>query len=62
MPKSRVDFWQAKLDGNHDRDSRKIVQLKAAGWRVLVIWECEIKDTEKLAASLRAFLDEGMMR
>ena len=62
MPKSRVDFWQSKLDGNRDRDARKIAELRAAGWRVLVVWECEIKDAERLAKSLRAFLDEGKDR
>jgi DNA mismatch endonuclease, patch repair protein len=45
LPKSRRDFWEAKLEGNVDRDRRKHAELAAAGWTALVIWECE---TEKL--------------
>lgn len=49
MPKSRLDFWQPKLVGNVERDHRKCDQLRAAGWRVIVIWECETNNDEKLA-------------
>lgn len=59
LPKSRLDFWGPKLEGNRARDSRKITALETAGWRVLVIWECELKDTEALAVKLRRFLDSG---
>lgn len=43
-PKSRIEFWSAKLRGNAIRDSRDQAQLRSLGWRVLVIWECEIDD------------------
>lgn len=43
MPKSNVDFWKAKLEYNRSRDQANIVKLRAAGWRVIVVWECEIK-------------------
>lgn len=42
-PKSNVDFWTAKFDATVERDRRNIAALEAAGWRVLVVWECEIK-------------------
>lgn len=57
LPKSRVDFWKKKLDGNRERDSRVIAELKAMGWRVLVVWECELKDLGTLATRVRHFLD-----
>lgn len=56
LPKSRVEFWTTKLEGNRARDTSKIKALQAAGWQVLVIWECELKDKEVLAERLRRFL------
>ena len=57
LPKSRLDFWKPKLEGNALRDRRKIAELEAAGWTVIVIWECEVKSTDRLtqlAARIRA--------
>ena len=48
-PTSRVDFWKAKLDGNVERDRRAIELLTTAGWRVLVVWECLMRDNQALA-------------
>lgn len=44
MPKSRIDFWQDKLEGNRARDERNEAALRADGWDVKVMWECEITD------------------
>lgn len=49
MPKSRVDFWTTKLQGNRERDSRNLAELQHAGWDVLTIWECELAKPELLA-------------
>lgn len=49
-PKSRPDYWNRKLDGNVARDARHLVELAAAGWTALVIWECETHDPQRLAA------------
>lgn len=62
LPKSKVDFWTNKLEGNRARDARKVKALKKAGWRVFVVWECELKNKEKLAKRLRRFLDKGEAR
>ena len=51
-PKTRTDFWQAKFKDNVARDRRNQKALTAAGWRVIVIWECQTRDTEKLAGRL----------
>jgi len=40
IPSSRKQFWRKKLAGNRERDRRSIDELMAAGWRVLVVWEC----------------------
>ena len=43
-PRQNAAYWQAKIARNRDRDARRQEQLAAAGWRVLVVWECEMKD------------------
>lgn len=42
-PKSRQDFWLEKFEKNVTRDANAIAALKAAGWNVIVVWECELK-------------------
>jgi DNA mismatch endonuclease, patch repair protein len=41
-PTSNVAFWDAKLNKNVERDRRSRLELRAAGWRVVVIWECSV--------------------
>lgn len=61
LPKSRLDFWRPKLLGNSRRDGRNQEALRALGWTVLVIWQCETTDLEALAQRLRRFLgDRGL--
>lgn len=59
MPKSRVEFWRIKLNGNRERDTRNIQALREGGWSVLVIWECETRDTDALRRRITNFLEEG---
>lgn len=49
MPKSRIEFWTDKLQGNVDRDARQVAALEAAGWTVMTLWECRTRDAEALA-------------
>ena len=42
-PKTRIDYWQAKFDANVRNDQKNIQLLKADGWNVLVLWECDIR-------------------
>lgn len=42
MPGTNVDFWKRKFDENVARDRRKQQQLEDSGWRVMVVWECEL--------------------
>jgi DNA mismatch endonuclease (patch repair protein) len=57
IPKSRLDYWLPKLQRNQGRDVANLRRLKALGLRVLVVWECEVKNEKKLIAKLRRFLD-----
>lgn len=57
LPKTRTEFWIKKLDSNRERDKRNKTLLEAAGWRVLTIWECELRDLEAVAVTLTSFLD-----
>src|SRR5258708_3184714 len=56
-PKSNSAFWQAKFEGNIERDRRSTAALRAAGWRVIIVWECELKNLPKLASRLRRLLE-----
>lgn len=56
LPKSRLDFWIPKLEGNRRRDLRNQAALEAMGWRLLVIWECETRDRDALRRRIGAFL------
>ena len=56
LPKTRQEFWLPKLNGNAARDKKQASQLKKMGWKVLVIWECEIKEPKKLQALARRIL------
>ena len=47
MPKSNVDYWEKKLYGNRERDARNQAELKAMGWTVLTVWECELKKDKR---------------
>jgi len=57
LPKSRLDFWLPKLEGNRARDHVNQRQLRQSGWRVLVVWECELRNLAKLSRKIRRFLE-----
>jgi DNA mismatch endonuclease (patch repair protein) len=52
MPKSRKTYWSKKIEDNRTRDLRQRARLRRAGWRVWVVWECELKRPERLRARL----------
>jgi DNA mismatch endonuclease (patch repair protein) len=58
IPKSNIAFWDDKLQGNMRRDKERIRVLKEQGYNVKTIWECETKDSEKLAKKLNEFLND----
>ena len=56
MPKSRRDYWIPKLARNVKRDKTNEQKLRKNGWEVLTIWECELRDADRLRARIIAFL------
>lgn len=54
-PKNNADFWQKKFAANVERDARATAQLEELGWRVLIVWECQLglPELEQLAATIR---------
>lgn len=57
LPKSRLEFWAPKLEGNRRRDERNQAALRELGWGVLVVWECHIGYTEHIRNLARAFIE-----
>lgn len=55
-PKSRIEFWSRKFEATMDRDSRVTARLLEAGWKVLVIWECEVLDVDAVTSKLTNYL------
>ncbi len=56
LPKSRLEFWEPKLEGNRQRDFEVHEKLRVLGWNPAVIWECETQSPTNLEASIRAIL------
>jgi DNA mismatch endonuclease, patch repair protein len=55
VPKTRAEFWAAKRLGNVQRDEKNIAALKNAGWKVIVIWECQTSPVESLKSMLKLY-------
>ena len=58
LPKSRLNFWLPKLEGNRERDIKKQALLRELGWNVLVVWECQLRDISALRETVRVFLED----
>lgn len=56
-PSSNTEYWTAKLDRNRSRDARNRRRLRNLGWRVLVVWECELKNQDRLRARISGFFE-----
>lgn len=56
-PKDNEEFWARKLTRNRSRDAEVIRSLKALGWKVMVVWECQTRDAAKLSRRLVLFLE-----
>ncbi len=58
VPKTNRDYWRKKIAGNVERDREHGYALEASGWKVLILWECELKVSDKLRARLISFLED----
>lgn len=59
LPRTRTEFWKAKIDANHERDARKESELRAIGWNVETLWECQLRgrDPEARAAVIESLAE-----
>ncbi len=58
MPKTNIPFWEQKLQRNKERDQRVCAQLLQMGYRVLVVWECELTPAQKREETLSGIVNE----
>ena len=56
MPKTNANYWSAKIERNRRRDQRVRRDLDQAGWKTLVVSECELRGTASLSKRLKSFL------
>jgi DNA mismatch endonuclease (patch repair protein) len=58
LPKSNVEFWRRKILSNAERDKKHISALTSDGWKVMVVWQCELKlkNREFLIRKITSFL------
>jgi DNA mismatch endonuclease (patch repair protein) len=47
IPKTRTDWWKSKIEKNISNDEKNIVELKKLGWKILCVWECELKPNQR---------------
>ncbi len=52
MPNTNIEFWQKKLQRNRERDQKVNRELKKVGWRIVRVWQHELKDPNKVAQKL----------
>ena len=59
LPKSNLDYWEPKLARTRVRDREQNDALAALGWKVLTVWECELRDPERVMRRIQRFLAPG---
>ena len=58
LPKSRLDYWSAKVNANKNRDATIKERLEECGWRHLVIWECQLRTQKASSVTLPLLLEQ----
>ena len=58
-PVSTTSYWGAKLTRNQTRDRKHARSLRALGWRVMVVWECQLANFDRVARRITSFLNDG---
>ena len=61
-PKSNGIYWLPKIESNIKRDAAHAADLKAQGWSVLTVWECELRDADSLIVRIERFLTSSACR
>lgn len=62
LPKSRLSYWRPKIAANKERDRKNLAALRRRGWKALVVWQCELRDTERLLPKIRGFLGRPRLK
>ena len=55
-PSSNKSFWRKKLDANILRDRKNVLLLRAQGWKILIVWQCQMRGTARLISRIEHFL------
>ncbi len=53
LPETNIDFWKDKIGSNIVRDKKNMAELKKLKWKVIVIWQCELKNNSSINKSLQ---------
>lgn len=56
LPETHKEFWINKINSNQERDGKNINELEKLNWKVLVVWQCEIKNISSIAEKINSFL------
>ena len=56
MPKTNKKYWKDKIERNVARDKKNVTMLKKSGWKIFVVWECELKTPEKVLKKFQKFI------
>ena len=59
LPKSNLEYWEPKLERTRTRDQEHIVALQSDGWRVLLVWECELRNPVDVIERISECLSES---
>lgn len=59
LPKSRKDYWGPKLEANKSRDRKQRQELRRQGWKVMVVWQCQLKRPVWLSDKIDGFLKDA---
>lgn len=60
--KTNVDYWEAKILKNQKRDHRTARKLRREGWGVLTVWECELRNQQRISRRVQRFLGEASVK
>lgn len=60
LPETNLEFWEKKISDNVLRDQRNTEKLKEDGWKVIIIWQCELKNITNRSKRLELLVEEIM--
>ena len=61
VPKTNTDYWTSKIARNRSRDLRTRLELQFHGWRILYVWECELREPEATLKRICRFLNSNSL-